>query len=161
MTDSITEIKTRSPSHTQSRRMARETALKVAYALEMRQCDPEEALQDPLVTGGELPPAFTVRLLTHVERYREQLDDLIRLKVEKWEFNRIAVLDRIIIRMASTELLYFPDVPPKVSINEAIEIAKKYSTSKSGKFVNGILDAVYGDITNGRIVHNTGSGNNP
>ncbi len=112
---------------------------------------------DPLVTDGSLPPAYTVRLLTHVEQYREQLDDLIRAKVEKWEFHRIAVVDKLILRMATAELLYFPDVPPKVSINEAIEIAKKYSTGKSSQFVNGILDAVYGDLNSGRLVLN-GSG---
>ncbi len=152
MAESYQEPGTAGPSRIPSRRQAREIALKVAYALDMRKCDMEEVLRDSLVTGDELPPAYSVRLLTHVERYREQLDNLIRLKVEKWEFHRIAVLDRIILRMATAELLYFPDIPPKVSINEAIEIAKDYSTDKSGKFVNGILDAVYTDITNGKLV---------
>lgn len=137
-----------------SRRLAREIALKVAYAIEMRKCEPEEALQDPLIIDGELPPAYSVRLLTHVEMYREQLDDLIRLKVERWEFHRIAVLDRIILRIATAELLLFPDIPPKVSINEAIEIAKKFSTDNSGRFVNGILDAVYNEIRNGKLALN-------
>jgi N utilization substance protein B len=107
-----------------------------------------------LITGGNLPPAYAVRLLTHIESYKEQLDELIRSKVEKWEFSRIATIDKIVMRMATAELLYFPDIPPKVSINEAIEIAKKYSTDKSGKFVNGILDAIYNDILNGRLVLN-------
>ena len=137
-----------------SRRLAREIVLKVAYAIELRDCAPEEAFVDPLITGGKLPPAYSVRLLTHVSRYQEQLDEIIRLKVEKWELHRIATIDRIILRMATAELLYFPDIPPKVSINEAIEIAKKYSTDKSGKFVNGILDAIYNDILNGRLVTN-------
>ena len=157
MIDPDTELDVVPISRTPSRRLARETALKVAYALEVRGGDQEEILKDPMITGGGLPPAYTVRLLSHIERYREQLDDLIRLKVEKWEFNRIAVLDRIILRMAAVELLYFPDIPPKVSINEAIEIAKIYSTDKSGKFVNGILDAIYNDINNGRIVLNGGT----
>jgi len=152
LAESHSEPGTTVPSRIPSRRLAREIALKVAYALDIRKCSMEEALMDPLVTGGELPPAYSVRLLTHVERYREQLDNLIRLKVEKWEFNRIAVIDRIILRMATAELLYFPDIPPKVSINEAIEIAKDYSTDNSGKFVNGILDAVYTDITSGKLV---------
>ena len=57
-----------------SRRLAREIVLKVAYAVEVRGCDPEEALSDVLITGGNLPPAYSVRLLTHIERYQEQLD---------------------------------------------------------------------------------------
>ena len=56
--------------------------------------------------------------------------------------NRIALIDRMLLRMAICELLYFPDIPPKVSINEAIEIAKEFSTAGSGKFINGILDAI-------------------
>lgn len=129
-----------------SRRLARETALKAAYIREMRGCSPEEALQDPLACEDHSLPAYAVRLLTHVERFREHLDDVIRAKVERWEFHRIAVLDRLILRLATAELLYFPDVPPKVTINEAIEIAKLYSTEKSGRFVNGVLDAIWNDF---------------
>lgn len=58
---------------------------------------------------------------------------------------RIALIDKILLRMAICELLYFPDIPPKVSINEAIEIAKEFSTAGSGKFINGILDAILSD----------------
>ncbi len=158
MADSLPEISTTAPAPTPSRRLAREIALKVSYALEIRGCEVEEIFNDPLVSGGKPPPAYTVRLLSHIARYREQLDELISLKVKKWEFHRIAIIDRIILRMASAELLYFPDIPPKVSINEAIEIAKSFSTEKSGKFVNGILDAIYNDITNGRLVPKGGSG---
>ena len=137
-----------------SRRIARETALRAIYVLEMRDCGLSEALQDALVSNGGSPPVYSVRLLTQAESCREQIDDLIREKVEKWEFHRIALIDRLILRIAATELLYFPDVPPKVTINEAIEIAKEYSTDKSGKFVNGVLDAIYGDITSGKLNFN-------
>lgn len=129
-----------------TRRLARETALKAAYVLEVRGCSLEDALQDPLVLAGGDLPAYTVRLITHVERFKEHLDDLIRSRVERWEFHRVAVLDRLILRLATAEFLYFPDIPPKVTINEAIEIAKLYSTPKSGRFVNGVLDAVWNDI---------------
>ena len=150
-------VKESSLSRTPTRRAAREVTLRAIYVLEMRGCEPAEALRDPLVSNGETPPAYSVRLLTHIERFREHLDDLIRAKVEKWEFHRIAVLDRLILRMAVAELLYFPDVPPKVTINEAIEIAKMYSTDKSGRFVNGILDAIYSDISNGRLLVSGGA----
>jgi N utilization substance protein B len=55
----------------------------------------------------------------------------------------VAIIDKVILRMAIAEIIYFDDIPPQVSINEAIELAKKYSTARSGKFINGILDAVY------------------
>jgi N utilization substance protein B len=154
LAESFPQLTTTARTSIPSRRLAREIALKVAYAIELRNCAPEEAFIDPLITGGKLPPAYSVRLLTHVSQYQEQVDEIIRSKVEKWEFNRIATIDRIVLRLATAELLYFPDIPPKVSINEAIEIAKKYSTDKSGKFVNGILDAIYNDLLNGRLVMN-------
>lgn len=134
-----------------TRRIAREIALRAIYIQEIRDCKPEEALKDPLANGDKVPPPYTSRLLQHTYQYKEAIDDIIREKVKRWEFHRIAVIDRLILRMALAELLYFPDVPPKVTINEAIEIAKKFSTMKSGRFVNGILDAVYNDVTNGLI----------
>jgi len=134
-----------------TRRLAREIALRAFYAMEIRGCSVEHALSDPLIAIEGDPLPYTSRLLKHLSRYREQLDALIREKVKKWEFHRIAVIDKAILRMAITELLYFPDVPPKVTINEAIEIAKKFSTDKSSRFVNGILDAVYGEIVQGKV----------
>ena len=76
----------------------------------------------------------------------KDLDSLIRKRVEHWEFGRLAIIDRIILRMSICELLYFDDIPPKVSINEAIEIARDYSTEKSDKFVNGVLDSILADL---------------
>lgn len=70
------------------------------------------------------------------------LDEWIRKSVEKWDLDRLAIIDLIILRMAIAEFLYFDDIPYKVTINEAIELAKRYSTTQSGRFVNGILDAV-------------------
>ena len=141
------QISSRQPS----RRLAREIDLRAIYVMEIRGCNMEEALNDPLVSPDSNPPAYTVRVLSHMERYREQLDDVIRAKVERWEFHRIAVIDRLILRMAIAEMLYLPDVPPKVTINEAIEIAKTFSTPKSGRFVNGILDAVFNDMQEGQL----------
>ncbi len=68
-------------------------------------------------------------------------DKLIQTHAQNWEFERIALIDRLVLRMTLTELLAFEDIPPKVSINEGIELAKRYSTDKSGHFVNGILDS--------------------
>jgi N utilization substance protein B len=71
-----------------------------------------------------------------------EVDAKIRTLADNWDFERLAVVDRNILRLAVYEMLFRPEIPPVVSINEAIEIAKKFSTAESGKFVNGLLDRV-------------------
>lgn len=85
-------------------------------------------------------------------------DEIIERYVKNWDLSRIALVDRILLRMAITEFLAFEDIPPKVSINEAIEIAKKYSTAKSGQFINGILDAVLLDLQREGRLRKSGRG---
>ncbi|MCK4325384.1 transcription antitermination factor NusB, partial [bacterium] len=70
------------------------------------------------------------------------IDALLRKHADNWDIGRMASVDRNILRFASYELLFLDEIPPKVTINEAIEIAKKYSTQDSGRFVNGILDTI-------------------
>lgn len=81
-----------------------------------------------------------------IER-REEIDTRIKAYSENWDFHRIAVVDRNILRLAIYEMLFRPDIPPVVSINEAIELAKKFSTEDSSRFVNGILDRVKLDLS--------------
>lgn len=88
----------------------------------------------------------------------EELDEIIGRHTENWDLTRIALIDHIVLRMALAELLTFEDIPPKVSINEAIEVAKKYSTSKSGQFINGILDAVLVDLQDRGLLKKSGRG---
>jgi N utilization substance protein B len=78
---------------------------------------------------------------------QESIDVKIRAFSENWDFKRIAVVDRNILRLAIYELLFRDDIPPVVSINEAIELAKRFSTEDSSKFVNGILDRVKKDLS--------------
>jgi len=85
---------------------------------------------------------FAERLFLRTSDNRERTEQIIRDHIANWEIERLAMVDRIILQMAITEILTFEDIPTKVTINEAIEIAKKYSTARSGPFVNGILDAV-------------------
>lgn len=132
-----------------SRRMSRELALRAVYTIEYRSCSIEEALKDPLVSENQPVAEFCRRLVSETVTNRERLDDIIRNKIERWEFHRVAIIDRLILRMAVAEMLYFDDVPPKVSINEAIEIGKKFSTENSGRFINGVLDSIYGDMGRG------------
>ena len=82
-------------------------------------------------------------LTSTCHKYKSNLDTLITEKLDNWELTRVAVIDKVILRLALAEILYFEEIPPQVSINEAIELAKKYSTDRSGKFINGILDAIY------------------
>lgn len=89
---------------------------------------------------------FAKKLITSTLQSIEFSDEMIKKMVENWEFERIALLDRVILEMAIAELLHFPEIPPKVTINEAIEIAKEYSTDKSGQFVNGLLDKILREL---------------
>ena len=138
----------------QGRRQARECVLKSLYAQEFSE-DRMEQVIDLILEGEDLPDDMQkfceqLALKTHVNA--ESLDEMIKKKSEHWEFDRIAVIDRLVLRIAICELLYFDDIPPKVSISEAIEIAKEYSTENSGSFVNGILDSILNDLKNeGRV----------
>ncbi len=104
---------------------------------------------------SELPPPSadeaTVRLFADplikgALEHRNEADELIKKHVKNWELHRIAAVDRNILRLAIFEMLHRDDIPPVVSINEAVDIAKKFSTQDSGKFVNGILDKIKGEL---------------
>lgn len=103
----------------------------------------------------ELPPPsadeaairlFAEPLIRGALQHRDEADDIIKKHAKNWELHRIAAVDRNILRLAIYEMLHRDDIPPVVSINEAVDIAKKFSTQDSGKFVNGILDKVKGEL---------------
>ena len=103
----------------------------------------------------ELPPPtvdeaetrlFAEPLIRGVLEQRDAIDEHIKKHCKNWYFHRIAAVDRNIMRLAIFEMLHREDIPPVVSINEAVDIAKKFSTQDSGKFVNGILDKVKGEL---------------
>ncbi len=112
----------------------------------------------PTSTWGErveIPPPspedqaqrlFADGLISGVIERLDELDEIIRQFTKNWELNRLAVVDRNVLRLAIYEMRYRDDIPPVVSINEAVDIAKKFSTDQSGKFVNGILDKVKDSI---------------
>lgn len=89
---------------------------------------------------------FCKTLISGALSKQEEIDKLLNAYVDNWDIKRIATVDRNVIRMALYEMLYLKDIPPIVSINEAVDIAKKYSTAESGKFVNGILDKIKQEI---------------
>lgn len=130
-------------------------ALRALYALEMSQNAVDTVLQDLVHEKTEegAITLFASELVKKTAAHVEEFDVHIKEKTANWDFDRIAVLDKLILRMALCEFLYFEDIPPKVSINEAIEIAKKYSTEKSSIFINGVLDSILADLRNkGKIV---------
>lgn len=94
--------------------------------------------------------AFAERLAEGALAHQPELDALIEKVAENWEMHRMATLDRCLLRLAAYELVHELDTPINVIINEAVEIAKKYSTSESGKFVNGILDKIKLERKNGK-----------
>ena len=138
------------------RRQLREKIVQALYTLELRDVDTESATNWLLTREMQQDPnamKFFNHLMKSILDHREEIDRHIAKHTLNWDMNRIAVIDKNILRMALAEILYCEDIPPKVSINEAIEIAKKFnSTEKSSKFVNGILDAIFNDLkTEGRI----------
>lgn len=145
---------------TYRRRLIREKVLQVLYAYEISK-DPINVIMEQLLVelkSHQDDMAFARRLITSVIQNEAELERIIRERVAHWEFDRIAVIDRMLLRMGITELLYFPDIPPKVTINELIEIAKAYSTEKSGKFINGVLDAILEGLRSSETLQKVGRG---
>lgn len=131
------------PPVLKTRRDAREYALRILYAHELSKNAVTYCIEDML--GSVKKDAtfeFCVQLVNRVAEKDDHIDTVIMPSLEKWDLNRIAIIDHLILRMGIAEFLYFADIPFKVTINECIELAKSYSTAQSGRFVNGILDAV-------------------
>jgi len=127
-----------------TRRHGREAALQVLYLRDVSR-DGLEPVPEAVWSAEPLTPKireFARRLADGVQSRQKDIDGLIKKYAENWEMGRMAVVDRGILRLAAWELLYETDTPINVIINEALEIAKKYSTGDSSKFVNGILDKI-------------------
>ncbi len=131
-----------------TRREAREIALQALYAVELSGNSIQITLNDTFeLLEVDFPlQEFIREIVEKTFDAREELDGYIRSRAINWEFERIAIIDKLLLRMAICEFLYFWDIPPKVTIDEAIELSKEYSTEQSGRFVNGILDAVLSDL---------------
>ncbi len=126
------------------RRIARELALQAMYAQEISH-DSILEVDQKIIEKSEISDElkiFARNIFSTATKNKDIIDNYIKTKSENWEFSRIAIVDRLILRMSICEFLYFDEIPSKVSISEGIEIAKKFSTEDSGAFVNGILDAV-------------------
>ncbi|MCC5913361.1 MAG: transcription antitermination factor NusB [Balneolaceae bacterium] len=145
----------------QNRRAAREAALKSIYAVEVGNNSTQDAtkniIKESLIDDRD-GIRFAEKLLLTTVDFSGEYDEIIQNHINNWEVSRLAVMDKLIIRMAMSELLHFEEIPTKVTINEAIELAKSYSTRKSGNFVNGILDAVLGQFQQEGKINKKGRG---
>ena len=129
---------------THPRRKAREATMQALYALEINNGFPQDVLElcDDSFNNSD-NDIYTRELFNCVVEKQSWADDLISQCLENWEYGRVAILDKILLRMGVSEIYHIEDVPPKVSISEMVEIAKVYSTEESSSFVNGILDTIY------------------
>ena len=127
------------------RTLSREIALKILYASEITGEPVDDAARkfwENEVIEGDGVRTYAEMLVSGVGSHLEEIDSAISRFAANWEIGRMATIDRNIIRVAAFELMFLDDIPPKVAMNEAIEIAKKYGDKDSGKFVNGILDRI-------------------
>ncbi len=127
-----------------NRRHVREKALQALYAVR-QSGDSLQHVMDSVVKeelkDSKEARRFAEQLIFRTLDHEEELDEIISAQTKNWDINRLALIDRLVLKMALCEFMYFEEIPTKVTINEAIEIVKRYSTAKSGQFVNGILDA--------------------
>ena len=130
------------------RRKAREIALQVLYGIAISPSDWENSLAETVERRRSSPEAaeYARGIIQHVMEHMEDLDTRISARLENWEFERVALIDRSILRIALAELLFLPETPTNVIINEAIEIAHIYSSKDAGRFVNGILDSLAAEV---------------
>jgi transcription antitermination factor NusB len=128
------------------RRKARELALQLLYELDLRgEADPGATGDDFWGRQPAVPPdvrGFADAIVRGTKAHQEKIDELIARFAERWDIDRMAVVDRNIVRAGIFELVWGGEVPPKVAINEALEIARKFSTEESTRFINGLLDRV-------------------
>lgn len=130
------------------RRKAREVALQVLYGIDVAQGNLRETM-DLFWDNFDAPEkvkTFSSALVEGTWHNRTQLDALISSCAENWSVERMSIVDRSILRMAVYEFLYCREIPPKVAINEAIDLGKLFGSENSGAFINGVLDALYAKL---------------
>ena len=131
-----------------NRRKSRELALQILYQIDVSHDNVRDALDLfwQNFKGFEMSMQFTEELVEGVCNHKEEIDRLIEECSENWRLKRMPKVDRSILRLASFELFYCKDVPTKVTLNEAIDLGKKFGSEKSGSFINGILDRMSASI---------------
>jgi transcription antitermination protein NusB len=122
------------------RHEAREKAFQILFQLDMLEEDTEQIIQESL--EEEQHDEFLRQLVNGVTKEKQIIDEAISANLENWSLNRLPAVEKTVLRIATYEIKYLDDIPDNVSINEAVELAKRYGDEKSGKFVNGVLSKV-------------------
>jgi transcription antitermination protein NusB len=125
-----------------TRRQARELALSMLYEADAKGCTPKEVLAEFPIE----PDPFAADLVGGVGEHGDQIDGYIRRFAKDWSLERMPVVDRNLLRIGIYELLHRPDVPTAAAISEAVELARRYSTEESGRFVNGMLGRIAEEV---------------
>ncbi|WP_018751506.1 transcription antitermination factor NusB [Paenibacillus sanguinis] len=140
------------------RRLAREIAVQSMYQMEMNEVDAEEAVMMLLTEAAgenesevelsdiDATKAFVLELIEGTWGHKEAIDELLVDYLKGWQLSRLSKVDRQVLRLATYEMVFRDDVPGKVAVNEAIELAKHFGTGDSGKFVNGVLGKMIQDV---------------
>ena len=127
------------------RSQARESALKALYQMDITKDPPDQALK-VFFRHHRVPVSsrpFVSQLVQGTAQHLAQIDETLSRHATNWALDRMAIVDRNILRLGVFELLFNEETPPKVVINEAVELAKRFGTADSGKFVNGVLDSIH------------------
>lgn len=123
-----------------NRRTAREKAMQILFQLDMNESNPSEVIKNFI--GENVGNKLLNILVEGVTAKQEEIDQVISSHLENWSIDRIASVEKIILRIATYEIKYLDDIPPNVSINEAVELAKKFGDENSGRFINGVLSKI-------------------
>jgi N utilization substance protein B len=131
-----------------TRRQARELAMQALFYMDMQKDASEEMLEDfcSCFCPSKKSRPFLIKLVNGVLGTKGRIDALVERFSQNWKISRMSCVDRNVMRIAVYEMLYCDDIPPKVSINEAIDIGKKFGTQESGAFINGIMDSIRGSL---------------
>jgi N utilization substance protein B len=132
-----------------NRRYSRELVIQFLYLTEMNEGEIENQLKTFWENNSceeEDVQSFTEDILKDIFDHKEEIDARLEKYSDNWTLSRMAVIDRNLLRMAASELMYSKTVPPKVAIDEAVEIAKKYGTADSPNFINGVLDRILKEL---------------
>ncbi|MBR3118918.1 transcription antitermination factor NusB [Oceanobacillus profundus] len=124
------------------RHTAREKAFQLLFQLDINDSDPQQLIHEFL--ENEEPDVFLKALVEGVITQKSVIDSIISENLQNWTLNRVASVERTILRIATYELRYMEDIPNNVSINEAVELGNTYGDDKSGKFINGVLSKIVG-----------------
>ena len=129
-----------------NRTKSRECALQMLYQVDIRRVDPKQVIEEFWQAEAQVADdvkRYANQLVEGARQHIVEIDQVIGARADNWDLKRMAVIDRNILRLGALELLYLDGVPAKVCINEAIELAKRFGDAESGKFINGILDAIH------------------